>query len=467
MRVHRVTSGNSRFTVLSSLTLIVGFYAFLAPSSRAQDTHYWNLQYGSHSLLLGGAVIGSVTDLGATYYNPGSLALFDAPEIALTGQSIQFERYRLESGIGEGIDLTSSRSGANASLAATSFDFKRLKGHRFAYSTLPRQRMSFSMGTIQTGVTTEYTAFPGETRWAAELGVSQSFEEQWHGLSWSMRLSDNVGIGVTNFLALRSQSITGDVLVEVLAEDGRVAVALADERWSFNHTRILWKIGFRLNQPRYTAGLTVTTPSIGVSGGGSVLVNKVETGAGNDLLVANMQDDVPSTYKSPLSIGLGGSFRWRTVRIHVSAEWFDRVPRFTALNPVDFVGQTTGDTLSRDLTHSLSAVLNYGVGIDFRIGDRVTGFGSFVTDHSGADDQEATNLSRSFWDIYHAAGGAIARIGPAEFTLGAAYAFANEKVDTNISIDDPDDSGLIGPGEENADLLYRRLTLILGFSVSL
>lgn len=34
----------------------------------AQDTHYWNLQYGTRSTLLGGAVIGSVTDMAPTLF---------------------------------------------------------------------------------------------------------------------------------------------------------------------------------------------------------------------------------------------------------------------------------------------------------------------------------------------------------------------------------------------------------------
>jgi len=34
----------------------------LATGARAQDTHYWNIQYGTRATLLGGAVIGSVSD---------------------------------------------------------------------------------------------------------------------------------------------------------------------------------------------------------------------------------------------------------------------------------------------------------------------------------------------------------------------------------------------------------------------
>ncbi|MCK5572460.1 MAG: hypothetical protein KAJ12_06850, partial [Bacteroidetes bacterium] len=37
-------------------------------SAPGQETYYWNIQYGTRSTLLGGAVIGSASDLSATYY---------------------------------------------------------------------------------------------------------------------------------------------------------------------------------------------------------------------------------------------------------------------------------------------------------------------------------------------------------------------------------------------------------------
>ena len=63
-----------RRNMKSILFLILVF--IMLSSIYAQDSHYWNLQYGTKSTLLGGAVIGSVTELSATYYNPGAVALF-------------------------------------------------------------------------------------------------------------------------------------------------------------------------------------------------------------------------------------------------------------------------------------------------------------------------------------------------------------------------------------------------------
>jgi hypothetical protein len=71
----------------------------------AQDSHYWNIQYGAKSTLLGGSVIGSVTDLSATYYNPGAISLFKDPKIILSAKVYQYENIRVVNGAGENKDL--------------------------------------------------------------------------------------------------------------------------------------------------------------------------------------------------------------------------------------------------------------------------------------------------------------------------------------------------------------------------
>ena len=60
--------------------------------SAAQDTHYWNNQYGPRSMLLGGAVIGSANDMSATYYNPGALGYIKEPEVLLSANAYQIEK---------------------------------------------------------------------------------------------------------------------------------------------------------------------------------------------------------------------------------------------------------------------------------------------------------------------------------------------------------------------------------------
>ena len=62
----------------------------------AQDSHYWTNQFGNRARLLGGAVIGSVDDVSAVYYNPGALALVDDVKLALAGRVIEIQNVSIE-----------------------------------------------------------------------------------------------------------------------------------------------------------------------------------------------------------------------------------------------------------------------------------------------------------------------------------------------------------------------------------
>lgn len=60
----------------TKILIAISFILLLTTSIQGQEDNYWNIQYGTRSTLLGGTVIGSVSDLSATYYNPGAIALF-------------------------------------------------------------------------------------------------------------------------------------------------------------------------------------------------------------------------------------------------------------------------------------------------------------------------------------------------------------------------------------------------------
>ena len=83
--------------------LFVGIF-FMIPfnSVLPQDAHYWNIQYGTRSTLLGGAVIGSVSDLSATFYNPGAVALFPDRSFVLSAMVYQIETITVDDGAGPG-----------------------------------------------------------------------------------------------------------------------------------------------------------------------------------------------------------------------------------------------------------------------------------------------------------------------------------------------------------------------------
>ena len=79
---------NYHTTCLGLISLILFLILFLSSECQAQDANYWTNQYGSRSMILGGAVIGSVLDISGTYYNPGGLSLIEDPDVFLAAKAI-------------------------------------------------------------------------------------------------------------------------------------------------------------------------------------------------------------------------------------------------------------------------------------------------------------------------------------------------------------------------------------------
>ena len=100
-----------------SVPLFAVALALCAGNARAQDSHYWNLQYGPTAELLGGVVVGSAQDLSATYYDPASLALAKDPAFLLSLNTVQLEQVSLESA-SDKRNLSSSRFASAPALIA-------------------------------------------------------------------------------------------------------------------------------------------------------------------------------------------------------------------------------------------------------------------------------------------------------------------------------------------------------------
>src|SRR5688572_19458401 len=94
--------------------------ALLLPEATgAQEGHYWSQQYGTRAELLGGAVVGSVMDLGSSFYNPAALALMPDPSVLLSGQALEDIKVSVEDSTGEDIGLAERTFGPAPKLFAT------------------------------------------------------------------------------------------------------------------------------------------------------------------------------------------------------------------------------------------------------------------------------------------------------------------------------------------------------------
>jgi hypothetical protein len=443
---------------------VILFLLFFNSSYYAQETYYWNVTYGTRSTLLGGAVIGSVSDLSATYYNPGAIALFEDVQFILSALIYQFENYTLVDGAAEGIDLNYSTVIPSPSFVAFDFDFDFLGKDKLALSILTRQSSSFEFSTRIIDSLDVVGSSPGKESFAGGFKLEKKFDDIWGGITYSTKLSELVGVGLTGYLAYIPHRVGNETILQALTSPDSIASFTDINNYRFNSLRALFKFGVGINLNRLTIGFTFTSPSLNITGSGSVGTHKFLNGVDSTIFQSNFQDEVTAVYKNPLSIGVGGAYRFGKVNLHLSAEWFEKINSYTVLDSEPYISQGTGEELTNDLTHEAKSIVNFGLGFDYLINKKFIISAGFTTDFTAKVKNTNTNLSRgSNWDIYHISAGASFPIAGSTTTLGVSYSFGNDKFQNKVDITpDPNDPEDIN---RETDVNFSRIKVLFGFEL--
>ena len=439
----------------------------LTGSARAQDSHYWTIQHGNRARLLGGAVVGSVTDLSAVYYNPARLGFSERNELVLAGNVVQITRIVVENPLGGTRNLTTTRLGGVPSLFAGEIRFGFLGSHRLAYSFLERHDLDLRI-EARGDLDPAQLGLPASVQQvAANLGFESRMSDYWAGLTWAMPLGARTGLGVSQFVTVRSHRKRAGSLLQARA-DSAAGVALLQDDFDYQHWGLVWKLGVGAQLDPWRLGLTLTTPGVGLFGSGKVGYDesRVATdldGDGSSVgrIISDFQEGLPVTWKSPPSVALGlGYSRGSTTRLHAAVEWFGATGRYVVLDAEPIPIDGTSETVSSDVIADFGSVVNVGIGVQQRLSSRFDGLLSFRTDHSATPAASDANVSVTRWDLHHVAAGARFEVAAASFTFGAVYAFGNQVLRRQA----PPPEGTLPPDEESAiRSRLRRVTFILGF----
>ncbi|MBP7706466.1 MAG: hypothetical protein KA243_04375 [Candidatus Aminicenantes bacterium] len=406
-----------------------------APLARSQDSHYWTNHYGTRATLLGGAVIGSVLDLSGTYYNPGGLSLLEKPATLMAAQVFQYPRLTLAGNDHKAVPQNSTNLGPAPSLLAGTIRVRGLDKHWFGYSFLLRQSVKLGVSVSSAGIRDVLPERPGAEDYVTQFKLDEKIAESWFGLTWSYKIGRNTGVGLTQYVAARSHRASVQELVEALDGSGRAALALGSRQYRYSHIRVLWKFGLACDYDDITVGLTLTTPSVALTGTGSSGANSTIAGldmdgdgAPDDYLAADYQDHRRTTYRTPVSLAAGLTVKIDKVRVYGSAEWFARVPAYAVVDTMPFAAQSTGEILSTDVTQELSPVFNAGLGLEWFYSSRFKGYASYTTDFSARGPETATNISLTDWDIHHVVTGAEFFIKRTALTFGLGLSLGRREI---------------------------------------
>ena len=438
---------------------------FLQVSLTAQENNYWNIQYGTRSTLLGGSVIGSVSDLSATFYNPGAIALFPDVKFILSAQVYQLDNFTIKDGAAEGKDLDYSSIVPSPNFVAFDLNFDFLGDDRLAFSILTRQNSNLEFSSRIIDSLDVIKSWLGKENFAGGINTEKKFNDVWGGITYSTKLSETIGIGMTGYVAYRSHKASSITILQALQDtvNGEIASYSNIINYRFNNCRTLLKAGIGFNLNPLTIGLTVTSPSLNIFGSGSVGTHLFISGIDTNRFDSNYQEDIESKFNSSWAAGLGGAYNFGKVKLHLSAEWYDAISNYDVLDTEPYVSQSSGETLTNDLTHEAKSIINFGLGLDYFASDSLIFSLSVTSDYSAYAENTATNLAAySAWDLIHIAGGSTFHIWKSEVTVGAVYSFGSQTFENKINITPGADNNSVG---RQSEFRYSQIKVLLGFEI--
>jgi len=437
----------------------------------AQDSHYWNNQYGTQENLLGGLVIGSVNGLSATFYNPGSLPLMDHNQVILASRVFEFANTSLKNLVMTEPDLSSTYLGPVPTMLAGALKRGGFGRHWLGYCYLTRQSIHLDVSGTGTSTMDLTPSVPGLEDVAVNFQLSERLTESWFGLAWAYKVSPSLGVGVSQYFTVRSHHLDLETGTEVSQPAGHVALATESSTYYYYSWRALWKAGVVWDSRWLTLGATLTTPSLYLYGQGHSGVNNTAVGPQPnaspplDYVEADYQSGLKADCRTPLALGAGATLKLDSFRFYTSAEWFDGVKSYTVMAGRDFIGQTSGLIIPNKVTNELQSVVNYGVGLEYAFRPSFKLSASYRTDHTARPQSTDTNLSPADWDITWFTGGAEFRIGRSDFALGLAVGSGSRRNEGKAG-GFPPVPRLAVPGlGQTREFTYQSFRVVLGFSI--
>ena len=461
-----------------SASILLGY----ADRVMAQDNHYWAQQYGATGTLMGGAMIGGVSDNSAVYYNPGALAFISNLSLSVDANVYRMDKIMIADGAGKDMNLNSAQLSVYPQIIAGMVNLFKNSRFRFSYTMLTRNHGNVLMNTRYTSGTSQ-AGVPAATNFVGAFDYVNQLNEQWFGMGIGYQLSERLGVGATFYSCYRGQSyqLTNYVQeVEPVDSHNVFRTQTHDEAINYNTFRLITKLGISYTNGLWKLGLTLTTPSVGLYGEGDVqrensviTVSEDPSDMEDNFLIMDRKTGVDAKYRHPLSIGFGAEYQTANTRLTVSAEYFFKIDAYHLVEPdaAPFVYPTSyldsadyRPMIDSYLHVEMAArpVLNVGIGFSQVIYKKLTLLLGAYTDFSSYEKpDEANELLSGFggFNAYHFSTGLSYSRQKQSITLGFTYAFtpSNDIPPYTIINQNPDFT-------DNARISAHTYAVVLGYT---
>lgn len=451
--------------MMKRLAVLVLVISSMPRGAAAQDTQYWNLQYGTKGELLSGMVVGSALDMSSTFYNPGALAWVEDPKFILTASVFGMQTIKVTDEDPDQEAVTSRTFGPLPNMFAGVLPMKWFGG-RTAYSFLTRQKFDFRMETRE-GVVIGRDV-PGDTlSVGGEIILNESMSDSWGGFSWAKKAGEHMAFGATLYGVYRGQYTRQQQTVEAIGGAGFGASMIIANEVDFWDARVLAKLGAYSDLGPTTLGIAFTTPSAHLFGSGELLQNQSLTGDtdGDGISDSRAQvgfgEGLDTEYKSPLSVALGGSHKFKKMTVHATIEYFAAIDEYTVVTSPALTAGPGVTGVEVRYANAAKDVFNWGIGVEQGFSETGIFFASFTSDASAYEEVDGRQIVVSTWDLYHLNGGVALTIGNADLTLGGGFSWGQRELDPPTLPGTP----TLPPTVIPSAVGYTQMKFIVGFAL--
>jgi len=267
---------------------------------------------------------------------------------------------------------------------------------------------------------------------------------------------------------------------------------------NFNDYRLLWKLGLFYKKSRFSAGINITTPSIGniYSDGKKVMrkqsqnnITNPETGEPmNNFLIVDYAEkkEVSVTAKSPFSIAAGCTYSTPDMKktLYTTIEYFGGIDSYRMVETKENASLGAGSALENEdfsewltFVDGANPVFNVAVGYRSYLKSNVKLLAGFKTDFNYKKKTETSpkqpdkSIKSNNVDFYHLTSGLSVRIKGQDITAGLQYSLGvnnNSKQLANLShpveFNFEEYRALQGTRTNTVKSVYNSFTLLLAAS---
>ncbi|MEK6479156.1 hypothetical protein WJR50_16540 [Catalinimonas sp. 4WD22] len=464
---------------------ILFFLLITLNATMAQDTHYGTQQYGTRSALLGGAVVAGAPDNSTVFYNPGALGFIENPSISVNANLYRIENITIENALGQQADFRSSQFGSVPILIGGMFKIKSEKW-KVGYGVVAPVDFQFK-GNAR--LDDDYAIVddeesPGAEAFVGESEKSSRLSEVSLNLGVGRKLNENWSVGLTHMFTLRNQTYNRQLLAHMILNDPAQTLVNTTifQYLKYFDVRYAAKLGIAYQNTAWKLGLTLTTPSLGLFGSGTLAadITAQNMKLGGDTRVngfaSDRQEELKTSFRSPFSVAAGAEYNFQRAMLAFSVQYFGAVDTYDIIRstPADFVRYGTfGSSLgSEDLLVVLGGarpVLNAVLAYEYQWNEQLSFSMSFRNDMSYLDntlsDQRGYKTTISSWDIYHLVGGTTIKRERSSMSIGLLLSTGNNNAhEERGAIGTPAEVNLIQGITTITKANYSSIGFLLGYT---